>query len=43
MRASGVVEMLYHFCDIVIYNKKCMCGLCLLSGAELLKPLEFPK
>ena len=29
MRASAVMEMLYHFCAIVIYNKNCMCGCCL--------------
>ena len=30
-------------CDIVIYNKKYIFGLCPVSGTELLKPLEFSK
>ena len=31
----------YEQCDIVIYNKKYIFGLCPVSGTEHLKPLEF--
>ena len=30
-------------CDTVIYDKKYVFGLCLISGTELPKALEFPK
>ena len=30
-------------CDIVVYSKKYIFGLCPVSGTELLKPLQFPK
>lgn len=41
MRALAVIKMLYHSCDIVIYNKYIL-GLHPVSGTGLLKPLEFP-
>ena len=31
----------YEQCNIVIYNKKYIFGLCPVSGTEHLKPLEF--
>lgn len=34
---------LHDSCDSVIYNKKCIFGLCSVAGTELLLSLEFPK
>lgn len=35
------VKAVRNMCDIVVYNKKYIFGLCPVTGAELLKSLEL--